>query len=264
MGHHKKRRRRATARLPRRWPATPAITALVLGLAAIATWLWLHHQSDPEPGAPTAAIVDQLSLTFPNEDFRERAATTLQGAGFDTTYYAGGEATVDLYRRLPTLGYGVVVLRVHSDRMYGSWQGITLDETILFTSEEADRRYIDEQADHRLVGAQYNPEGTQFFGISSAFVEDSMIGDLDGALVILMGCEGLANDVGAQALIERGAGVVIGWDDAVSATHTDAATERLLELMLLDGLSAKRAVAQTMAELGPDPAFGANLRVYPD
>ena len=46
--------------------------------------------------------------------------------------------------------------------------------------------------------------------------------------------------------------------------HTDAATQRLLEKLLPQGLAVGDAVTQTAAELGPDPWYGAELRVLPD
>jgi hypothetical protein len=90
-----------------------------------------------------------------------------------------------------------------------------------------------------------------------------MIGDFDGATIVMMGCEGLLNDSTAKAFIKRGASSYISWDETVSATHTDAAGERLLELLVTDGLSPTDAAAETMKELGPDPAFGSTLLAYP-
>ena len=48
---------------------------------------------------------------------------------------------------------------------------------------------------------------------------------------------------------------------AESIESVDTATERLLQLLALDGLTSAEAVAQTAAELGPDPSFEAELRV---
>jgi hypothetical protein len=56
----------------------------------------------------------------------------------------------------------------------------------------------------------------------------------------------------------------VSWSRRVSASHTDAATQRLLEKLLVDGLPVGEAVAQTAAEVGPDPLYGAELRVLPD
>jgi len=77
-----------------------------------------------------------------------------------------------------------------------------------------------------------------------------------------MGCDGLKSDTMAEAFVQKGAAAVVAWDGLVSSDHTDAATERVLELLLIDGLTVEEAVTQTMSELGPDPSYGSALRVY--
>jgi hypothetical protein len=89
-----------------------------------------------------------------------------------------------------------------------------------------------------------------------------MPGDFDGATVIMMGCGGLYTGRTAEAFMQRGAGAVVGWDNLVSAVHTDLATERLLEKLLVDGLPIDAALAQTMAEVGRDPAYQSTLLKY--
>jgi hypothetical protein len=84
----------------------------------------------------------------------------------------------------------------------------------------------------------------------------------DNATIVLMGCSGLAFDRTAAALQERGAGPVIGWSGLVSAAHTDAAIERLLQYLLIDGMGTQDAVAQTEEEVGPDPRYGSTLLVH--
>ncbi len=38
----------------------------------------------------------------------------MRGAGYDVDYYKGEDVTVELYRSLPSFGYKLIVLRVHS------------------------------------------------------------------------------------------------------------------------------------------------------
>jgi len=68
----------------------------------------------------------------------------------------------------------------------------------------------------------------------------------------------------AQAFLDKGGSAFVGWSQAVSASHTDAATLRLLDMLLTGGLPVADAVAQTAAEVGPDPAYGAELRILAD
>jgi hypothetical protein len=86
----------------------------------------------------------------------------------------------------------------------------------------------------------------------------------DKTLIVMMGCDGLRSQRTAQAFLDKGASAFVSWTRRVSASHTDATTLRLLEKVLVEGLPVGDAVAQTAAELGPDPSYGAELRVLPD
>lgn len=100
-----------------------------------------------------------------------------------------------------------------------------------------------------------------YFGVLPEFIRSAMRGDFDGATIVMMGCDGLRSRDTAEAFLERGAGAFVSWSDQVSAGHTDAATERLLERLLFDGLTVAEAVRETAAEVGPDPVYDAELRV---
>ena len=60
-----------------------------------------------------AAIIDHLSIVFPNPVFVEECSSLLRQAGFDVDYYRGDHATVELYKNLPGYGYDLIVFRVH-------------------------------------------------------------------------------------------------------------------------------------------------------
>lgn len=242
------------------------VAAIVLTLPIVALLLTVFRGGgdNDEPDVPSAAIIDQLSLTVPNPAFVEEATATLQAAGYEVDYYPGEEITVEFYRQLPYFGYDVLVFRSHADRLQAiDDRGVPFDEVVLFTSEPfSTERYRNEQNDNDLVIARYREGGEPFFGIAAGFIE-GLGSDFDGAKVIMMGCEGLLTDTTARAFIERGAETFISWDETVTASHTDAATSLLLEHLLIDGLSPAEAVGETMAELGPDPVFGSSLAAYP-
>ena len=246
----------------RRWIIAVAALAIVLPAAGIAGWLLLSGSG--ESGPPSAAIVDQLSLTFPNQDFIDEATAILTGAGYVVDYFPGEEVTVEFYRLLPDKGYDMILLRAHSDRLEGEWQGEPVDETILFTSEAwDDDLYLEDRANKRLTSARYFDGGDRFFGISPDFVEDRMKGGFDGALIIAMGCDATGSSRTAEAFINKGASAFIGWNELVSASHTDLATETLLRHLVIDDLPAQEAVSQTMADVGPDPAYHSELHIFP-
>lgn len=222
-------------------------------------------RADGPSGPPKAAIVDQLSLTYPNPGFADETTVLLEEAGYVVDYYPGEEVTVDFYRDLPTRGYDLLLLRVHAARRPDVLASKLPDEASLFTSEAYSRTdYVEEQDDLRLVKVKYSEDAEEvFFGVRSDFISSSMRGDFDGATVVLMGCDTLRGMATADAFVERGAAAVIGWSDLVSASHTDEATQRLLEHLVAQSHPVAQAVAETVEEVGPDPAFGSTLLLYP-
>lgn len=242
-----------------------AVVTVVLLAAAIGGAILLISSGASEPSDPrpnTAVIVDHLSLTVPNPRFAESATDTLEKAGYSVDYYPGEEVTVDFYRNLQTAGYELIIFRTHSSRIRGEWGGRFYDETVFFTSEAYDRtEYVEEQREFRLGQVYAYEGGPRYFGVGAGFIRSDMKGDFEGSTVIMMGCNGLVTDTTGQAFIDRGAEAVISWDSDVSASHTDEATQRLLQRLLLDGLTPEDAVARTAADVGADPFFGAELRV---
>jgi len=238
----------------------------ILLLATIAAvWAALAGlPADPRPDERWAFVVDQLSLTAPNPDFVSDAQRTFQDAGYGVDYVAGEGVTVEFYRSLLRRRYDVVVFRVHAGRLRLKGDEDVREDAGLFTSERYVRTgYPEEQLDRRLFIARYLDEGSpSYFGISPDFVRKSMQGDFDGATIILMGCDGLRGSALAEAFKDRGAGVVIGWDELVTDQRTDAATERLLTYLVRDGLSPTEAVDAVMREIGPDFEHGSRLMVF--
>jgi hypothetical protein len=210
--------------------------------------------------------VDQLSLTFPNPGFRQQATALLEQAGYEVDYFPGEQVTVDFFRNLPTLGYEYVILRVHSTGvLQEEGEAASTENTVLFTGEPwSQTKYLEDQKARHLARTHYaGDERALYFGIMPGFIESRMKGNFHGAAVILMGCDGLKSDGAARAFVERGAKAVIGWTGGVSADHTDAATERLLDHLLVENRTPSEAVAQTMTEVGPDPSNGSKLALYP-
>jgi hypothetical protein len=241
--------------------AVAAVLAVFAALAGV--WAVFLQGGDGGPsGPPRAAIVDQLSLTAPNAEFADDARALLEGAGYTVDYFPGEDIDVDFYRKLPAYGYKFIVFRVHADRLQAVWRGEQIDDVVLFSSEKYDRnRYVPDQAANRLVIANYINDPQDYFGVTPDFFDE--LGDFDDTTIIMMGCEGLVSERAAQAFVDKGASTYISWDETVSATHTDAATKRLLELMLVDQRDPAAAVAETMSELGPDPTFGSKLVAFP-
>jgi hypothetical protein len=249
------------------------VAAAILIPIVVLAFLNFYRSDEPshEPPRPTvagsaagprAAIVDQLSINQPNPTFAEAATDLLEQAGYGVDYYPGEQATVEFFRDLPTWGYKLIILRVHS--ALGRVGDRPADWVTLFTSDSYNRSwYRKERERQQLSSVSYYEGGPQYFGIMPGFIKSSMKGDFPDTTIIMMGCDGLKSDSIAKAFVEKGAKAVLAWDGLVSSSHTDAATERLLQHLLADGLPLQEAVAQTMAEVGPDPSYGSTLLLYP-
>jgi hypothetical protein len=214
---------------------------------------------------PKAAIVDHLSLTFPNQNFIQTATNTLKQAGYSVDYYPGENVTVEFYRNLPTHGYSLIILRVHSS---ASPATEAEGPVILFTSEPySTTKHVYEQLTDQLCGAAYSTaqakKGIEYFGIGPLFVTQSMNGRFQNTIIIVMGCEGLSNTEMAKAFVQKGAKAYISWSASVSADHTDQATTCLLQHLITEKQTIKQAVDNTMNEIGPDPVYESMLDYYP-
>jgi len=213
-----------------------------------------------------AAIVDQASLSPAggfNETFVNEATNLLGQAGYTVDYCSGEKVTVEFYRNLPTHGYSLIILRVHAAVTEGS------QSLGIFTSERYDKtKYTYEQLTERLAICVYSQldreSGITYFGIRSGFVTSGMNGRFENTVIIMTGCEGLTYPAIAEAFIQKGAKVYIGWDKGILFSHTDTATIHLLQHLIIEKQTIEQAVTETMKEVGPDPIDGSVLRYYPN
>ncbi len=251
-----------------------ALVAAAIAIVAV----FLVGQKKAQAPELRAAIVDQLGLTDPNPAFAQAVTPVLQQAGYTVDYFPPEQVNVDFYRHIAEQKYTLIIFRVHIARF--TEEGLTqsdpvkrqqiLDafgnEAFLFSSEEYDSsKYTDERAQFRLFAVR-NLAGSGdklFFGIAPQFIESSMQGKFDHTTIVLMGCDGLTFDTTAKAFEKKGAGVVIGWNSLVSASHTDAAIQSLIPKLATNKLPFGQAISQTMAEIGKDPSYDNALEVYP-
>jgi hypothetical protein len=242
-----------------------ALLTLAVGSSAYVIYDSLNLSSDLTFSGLRAAIVDHLSLTFPNQTFVEMATKILRQANYTVDYYPGEETTVNFYRNLPTYGYKILILRVHSSAtVWGSSEG----PVAFFTSERYDQtRHVSEQLTDQLSKSVYSEDemskGIVYFGIYPSFVTRSLNGKWRNTTVIMMGCEGLRNTGMAQAFIEKGARAYIGWNRPVTASHTDTATVHLLRQLLAEKRTIRDSLKNTFSEVGSDPQHESLLLCYP-
>jgi hypothetical protein len=250
------------------------IILLAVGFSAYFAYLLLNQSSEPNSSESSlrfepkntnsklkAVIVDQLSLTYPNQTFIEAVTATLVNANYTVDYFSGEKVTVEFYRNLPTHGYKLIVLRVHSTT--GGMPFLSFFTSECYTTS----KYVYEQLEDRLNPVAYSHEEAQkgigYFGITPLFVKSSMKGKFNDTIIITMGCEGLRQTSMAAAFIEKGATAYIGWNESVSARHTDTATTQLLKHLVTEKQIIEQTVENTMNEVGPDPTSKSFLQYYP-
>ena len=219
-------------------------------------------------GTPRVAILDQLSLYLPNQAFVQLSMSMLTEAGFEVDYYRGNEVTVDLYRRLPSLGYKLIIMRVHSGLMFKE-NKITKNVTFFTSETYSTTKYVLEQLRDEVVPAivSFTPTfmGNEpvYFAITPEFVKSSMEGRFENTVIVMMGCNGLTYTPMAEALIQRGALVYIGWNLPVSIDYVDNATLHLLNGLIAEKKTILDAVVDTRNKVGTDPNYDAELVFYP-
>jgi hypothetical protein len=218
----------------------PIVIAIIL-VSAIFIYLNLH-----ESGPPKAAIIDQLnsselslSSRFPNNTFIETAKELLYQRFSQVDYYSDN-ATVEQYKRLPSLGYKLIVWRVHTalDEQ-GEYIAICSSESFVPGRYE---QYSQEQL--KLCNITGDPK--KYFAITPAFIKECMSGSFEDTVIILMSCNGLRQNYfkTADAFIEKGVKVFISWNWWINSSQNDHAITLLLQYLINDNNTVMQAVSK--------------------
>ena len=234
-------------------------------------------------GPPKAVIIDQLYDELPNDDFHTKTTEYLEKAGFQVDIVTTKDVTIDFYKNLPKMNYKYVIVRTHGAE--------NSNDVVLFTGERyTEDKYIQEQlfgqvkkatplleisykididnsskwivvneTDRYMIIPANPVDDTRndFFAISSELVEHGMNGKFDDTVFILGGCNTLSNPSLAKSLIDRGASVVLGWDNAVSNVDNDRAI-----LFVLSGIFENNLELNHVLKNMPD-FFQPKFMAYP-
>ena len=252
----KKRRKRSLKRIIK--TKRIFILGIIIAIAASLTYLYIIQPlATPPTSTFTIGILDQFYSESP--EFTNEIVKLAEENGLAIQIFKDEEVNVELYRKLPTFGFKLIILRVHT--------GISEEGNypFLFTSENySDMKYPFEQVTNQ-IGRGIIPyrNDTPLFTVGPDFFRLSAEGDFNGAVVILSSCYGLYNDFLAEAFIEKGAKVFISWSDKVGLSHTDAAVKVLVEALVKDRMSIIEALRLTAEKVGSDPTYGGKLRFYP-
>jgi hypothetical protein len=216
----------------------------------------VHHLEERK-----VAIIDQLSITHPNTTFWHTVQSIFKEEGLKTYYFQGGSDTVDFYRGLSSRGFSLIILRAHS--------AISLDtgNLVLFTNEKwsdskASTTYLADIMADRLAKVRVEEGSPEYFGIFPNFVR-AMNGNFNNTVIIMMGCDTLINPSMAEAFIQKGAKLCIGWTGPVSVEHADNSIIHFLKHLITEKETISEAVSKTTEELGEDPHWGGGLAWYP-
>lgn len=105
-------------------------------------------------------------------------------------------------------------------------------------------------------------DSLEYFAIYPNFVR-AMNGNFNDTVIIMMGCETLMTPGMADAFIQKGARVCIGWTGPISIKHADNSIIHLLKHLITEKQTVSEAVSKTMEEVGEDPEWGGGLAWYP-
>ena len=259
------------------------IFSIVLGIGFSIYFFQGDSELQTYSGPPKAVIIDQLYDELPNDDFHTKTTKYLEKAGFQVDIVTTKAVTIDFYKNLPKMNYKYVIVRTHGAE--------NSKDVVLFTGERySEEKYIQEQLFGQvkkaapLLEISYKVGGdnsskwiainetdsymiipanpvanttNEFFAISPQLVEHGMNGKFDNTVFILGGCNTLSNPSLAKSLINRGASVVLGWDDAVSNTDNDNAI-----LFVLSGIFENNLELNQVLEKMPD-FFPPQYMAYP-
>ncbi len=259
MASMRKAQKTTRKSLNRKLVYTVLLVTIVLSALLVAYYLFLHSRGEEW----TAAIVDQLAVedVLSDPDFNAVSTQLLAASGYNVKYYPGEDVTIDFYEELPSKGSKMMLVRAHS--------AVRNNTTYvdLFTSEVYQEslvlplgRYYTLASDKHISKAYFNYSSTHYFAIGPSFVSQVMRGDLSDSFILLMGCKSLNKTSMAEALVSRGAKVVVGWTGDITVSDTDTCVLQLLDLLLEEGYTVRGAVERVRNNY---PLNGTKLDYYP-
>lgn len=249
--------------------AEVAFGIVMIGVIVFAVQSWLSSSQPPQiQSADKAALIDQLSIAYPNPSFTEEFIRMTEAVGLTPEIFKGSEVTLDLYKRLPSMGYRLIVFRVHqstpAEVLLPYDHPVTGYPVYLFTGEPYnEHKYVVEQLSDLVVPAREINGSNVYFSIGPEFVQ-SMNGEFQNTVIVLAGCSGLYSAELADSFIIKGASIVLGWQRFVQMDYTDKAIDRLLRAILLEKTTFYRSVLVMTSEIGLDPTYKTNLLIYPE
>ena len=264
------------------------VAVIAIGVIFSVDFLFNYAQLETYNGPPKALIIDQLYDEMPNNIFHTKATQFLETAGYTVDIVTTQNVTVDFYKELPKMNYKYVVVRTHGAEK--------TNDVVLFTGEKySEEKYIHEQllgqvkkaapllerAFHvssddgsewiivnentRYKITRANPiieSSNEYFAISSDLVRHGMKGKFDDTVFLLGGCNTLSNPSLAKSLTDRGASLVVGWDDTVSNSDNDSALLFFLEKSLVEKTEYEQVLKDLLEYKNPEKMSYPSTLIY--
>jgi len=244
--------------LSRKLLYTVLLVTIILSALLVVYYLFL--QSRGEEWA--AAIVDQLAVEdiLSNPDFNETSTQLLAASGYSVRYYPGKDVTIDFYEELPSKGNKIMLVRAHS-AVRENTTYVDLFTSEVYQESLANGVYAYLATNRHISKASFNvPPYTKYFAVGPSFVSSVMRRGFSESFIVLMGCNSLNQTSMAEALVGRGAKVVVGWTGNVTVSDTDTCVLRLLDLLLEGDYTVRGAVDRVNQNY---PLNGTKLDYYP-
>jgi len=245
---------------PKKYRRRLVYAVLATIIILIAT-VYFYSTSITKSTSSKAAIIDQLAsirlgtgIRNVNQTFIE-TATNMLLQRFNAVDYYSDNATVGQYANLASMGYGMILWRGHSALdLNGKYLALSTTEIWY----DGFTKYDDYLDSGRLTLCNITGDPNLYFGITPTFIDQVMSGRFQDTVIFLMSCNGLNPGYlkTAQAFQDKGARVVISWDNWVTSFDNDGAAELLLQHLI----NENNTIAQAVGKI--PPYFSSDLGVW--
>lgn len=226
------------------------ITIAIMAILVLAGFFLYRYPN--QPCQPKAAIIDQLNSSqltgtsrFPNQTFVKTAKELLYKRFPQVDYYSDN-ATVDQYRSLPSIGYRLIIWRVHS----------ALDKNhfiAICSSERYDSKKYNQYSADQLTLCNITGDPNLYFAITPKFVEECMSGGFEDTVIVFMSCNGLKQEYikTAETFVKKGAKAWISWNGWIDPSDNDYAMTLLLDYLINENNTISEAVNEVPSYFSP-------------
>jgi len=245
--------------------------------------------NEPQITTQKAVIIDSLYDDVPNKYFHEQAKKYLKDAGYEVDIYTTENATVNLFKKLPSMNYQYIVMRTHAleseeqgkpvmiftgeqyseekyiaEQLFGQLQRGTplLDRTYSINVESTDWIQINETTKMYSSPANFQDKKDEYFVVSPEMINSGMEGRFPNSTILLGGCSTLKNPSMAESLLKKGAHEIIGWDNLVSSSDNDKALLSLLEKTLGENMTTQQALNDVMSDWKSNPKYESRMHYF--